>query len=188
MIDSPTAAAVRRWVERIVIGEGLCPFARPVFARLRIAVSHAEALEDLIGDVAVELQRMLDTPADELPTTVIAVPRMLADFEDYLDVLDVLVTVVSDAGLEGEIQIASFHPDYRFEGAPADDPANGTNRSPVPLFHLLREDDVESAVASHPDAEGIPARNEARFRALGAAEVARRLAACQAPDAQSSEG
>ncbi len=182
MPDCPTAVAVRRWIEEIVIGENLCPFARPVFDRLRVAVSDARTLDGLIGDLAAELQRLLDSPAGVLPTTVLAVPRMLADFEAYLDALAVAEAVLADAGLEGEIQIASFHPAYRFADAPADDPAHFTNRSPVPLFHLIREDDVDQALASHPDPDGIPQRNQARFRALGADVLRRRLAAYRIAD------
>lgn len=184
-VPCPTARSVRRWLERVVIGEGLCPFARPVADRLRITVSTATELDGLIEDLAAELQRLLDSPAGALPTTILAIPHMLADFEDYLDALEVAEAVLADAGLEGEIQIASFHPDYRFADAPPDDPAHSTNRSPVPLFHLLREEDVEQALATHPDPEAIPARNQAHFRALGAADVARRLAACAV---QSTDG
>lgn len=171
-------AAVRRWVERVVVGEGLCPFARPVLKSMRVAVSDATDLEQLFIDLSAELQRLLDTPAGVLPTTILALPRVLGDFEDYLDALDVAVTLLADAGLDGEIQIASFHPDYRFADAPADDPANATNRSPVPLFHLLREEDVAHAVDGHPDPDAIPERNQAHFRRLGVEGVRTLLARC----------
>lgn len=174
-----TTHAVRRWIEAVVIGQGLCPFARPVLERTRIAVSAAVDLEGLIGDLAVELQRLLDTPPALLPTTVLATPRMLADFDDYLDALAVAEAVLADADLEGIVQIASFHPDYRFADAPDDDPAHYTNRSPVPLFHLLRQDDLQHAIDGHPDPDGIPARNQRRLRALGLDAVTCMLAACQ---------
>jgi hypothetical protein len=63
--------------------------------------------------------------------------------------------------------VASFHPDYRFADAPADDPANFTNRSVYPMLHLLREDSLEKAIEAHPDAEGIPARNVTFAREKG---------------------
>lgn len=173
-------AAVRRWIERVVIGENLCPFARPVLPRVRYAISAATDLEALLGDLAAELQRLLDTPSAALPTTVLVVPHMLEDFDDYLDALALAESALTAAGLDGEFQIASFHPAYRFADAPADDPAHATNQSPYPLFHLLREADVSRAVDHHPDPEGIPDRNVARFRALGAEAVARLLASCHA--------
>jgi hypothetical protein len=74
---------------------------------------------------------------------------------------------VGEAGLTGVIQLASFHPDYRFAGARADDPANFTNRSPYPMFHLIREDRLEAALASYRHPERIPERNVRRLRALG---------------------
>lgn len=181
-MNDPAAveAATRRWVERVVIGENLCPFARPVLPRMRIAVSAAVDLEGLIGDLGVELQRLLDHPPAALPTTLLVTPAMLGPFRDYLDALAVVEAAVEGAGLTGEVQVASFHPRYRFAGAPADDPANYTNRSPWPMFHLLREAEVSRAVDAHPDPEGIPERNMARMRALGAAGVRALLAGCLA--------
>lgn len=170
--------AVRRWVEEIVVGEGLCPFARPVLHRMRITVSEATALEPLLTDLGRELERLVETPSGLLPTTLVAAPRMLDDFEDYLDALEIAQALLSGAGLDGVIQLASFHPDYRFADAPADDPANATNRSPVPLFHLLREDDVQAALETYPDPEAIPERNQRRFRALGHEAIRALLAGC----------
>lgn len=169
------AAAVRQWVEGFVIGLDLCPFAAPVARRgaIRYAVVEsgevgaiAEAFGDALGD-------LLAADPAELATTLLVAPA-LVDFEDYLDVFDFLEVVLADSDLEGVVQIASFHPDYRFADADPDDVGNATNRPPFPVFHLLREDDVSRAVDAHPDVEGIPEVNLARLRALGWAEVRRR--------------
>lgn len=165
--DPDVEARTRRWIEQVVVGLSLCPFARPVLPTLRIAVTPARDLEALLGALAAELGRLVGSDPTALPTTVLVVPEALADFDDYLDALAVVEAALEDAGLEGEIQVASFHPRYRFEGAPADDPANYSNRSPYPMFHLLREADVGAAVDAHPDPEGIPARNIERLRAMG---------------------
>lgn len=179
--DAPIIEATRRWVQGVVIGHGLCPFARPVAARLRYAISRAGDLEALLVDLAAELTHLLQTPPATLPTSLLIVPGLLADFDDYLDALALIEAAVEHAGLAGVIQVASFHPDYRFADAPADDPAHYSNRSPWPMFHLLREDDVTHAVASHPDPEGIPQRNIAHLRALGGPRLAAELAACRRP-------
>lgn len=180
MHPSEIEAATRRWIDRVVVGENLCPFARAVLPRLRIVVSEARDLEGLLGDITAELQRLVDTSPAVLPTTIVVTPAMLARFHDYLDALALIEAALDATGLVGELQVASFHPSYRFADASADDPANYTNRSPYPMFHLLREAEVSRAVDAHPDPEGIPARNVDRMRALGAAGVRALLASCLA--------
>ena len=100
-------------------------------------------------------------------TTILIHPHALLDFEDYNDFLDIADEAVEHLGLEGVIQVASFHPDYRFEGSSADDITNYSNRSPVPLLHLLRESSIERAVAAFPDAAAIFERNIETLRRLG---------------------
>lgn len=166
--DAAVEAATRHWVERVVVGLSLCPFARAVLPRLRIVVSAARNIDELLDDLGAELERLVETDVDEVPTTLVVTPHAFGDFYAYLDAIEVVEAVLADTDLEGEIQVASFHPDYCFEGAPADDPANLSNRSPYPMFHLLREDEVSRAVDSHPDPEGIPPRNIALLRSMGA--------------------
>lgn len=171
--DTAIQAEVRRWLERVVVGLNLCPFAgRPLREeRVRIVVSNATDEVALLTDLQLELARLDDTPARELETTLIAIPSMLADFADYNDFLDRVDELLQEFEWEGEYQVASFHPHYRFADTEADDVENLTNRSPVPLLHLLREASVEAAVDAHPDAEGIPDANIARMRALSAAQI-----------------
>ena len=94
-------------------------------------------------------------------------PHVLGDFLDYNDFLDLADALVAELGLEGEIQVASFHPDYLFAGTASDDVSNFTNRSPYPTLHLLREASVERAVAAFPDPDAIVERNVATLDALG---------------------
>ena len=83
--------------------------------------------------------------------------------------------------LNGEIQIASFHPDYRFAGSSDDAIENYTNRSPFPMLHLLREASVERAVAAFPDADAIIERNMATLNQLGVEGWQRLMAIRQDP-------
>ena len=162
-------AATQRWLERAVIGLNLCPFAKSVHARraIRFVVSEARDVEALQAELERELERLHATPPDELETTLLIHPHVLADFLDYNDFLDVADATVAALGLEGEIQVASFHPQYQYAGTTPDDPGNCTNRSPWPTLHLLREASVEQAVASHPDVSSIPERNVATMEKLG---------------------
>lgn len=166
---------MRAWIESMVIGLGLCPFAQRVVRaeKVRYVTTQASDLPDLLPILAHEMTALsAEEPAFE--TTLILAPA-LHDFDEYLDALALADGLVVDLALEGTLQVASFHPDYRFADAPADDVAHFTNRAPVPAFHLLREADVERAVADHPDAEGIAATNIARLRALGLAAISARL-------------
>jgi hypothetical protein len=162
-------ALTRRWLERAVIGLNLCPFAKAVLAKrqVRFAVSAARDTDALLADLIAEMQRLRDTDAAELDTTLLIHPQVLGDFLDYNAFLDVAEATLAALSLEGVLQIASFHPDYRFAGAEADDPTNATNRSPYPILHLLREDSVARAVAAFPEPDEIVQRNLATMERLG---------------------
>lgn len=168
---SPTELAVRGWVERFVMGLGMCPFARPAQAGIRYVEVPGTELKDILQVVLDEAVALDAVPADQPGTTLVIVPQGLEDFDDFLIALDTVQQMLADAGYEGVQQVASFHPDYLFNDEPEDDPSNWTNRAPVPIFHLLREADVTQATTDHPDAAGIPARNQALLRKLGLARV-----------------
>ncbi len=162
-------AETRVWIERVVVGLELCPFAAEPLdrGRVRFAVSEAEDAEALAADLADELARLDREPAEVLETTILVHPTALRAFDDYNRFLDAVDLLLESLSLVGTIQVASFHPDYRFRGADPDDIANATNRSPHPMLHLLREESIARATRTHSDAKGIPARNVERLRALG---------------------
>ncbi len=171
-MDEQIIDDVRQWLDEVVIGQQLCPFAaKPRDEnRVRIAVSHATDEEALLKDLQAELERLSDTPAAELETTLLAIPDLLEDFEDYNDFLDLVDMWLEQFGWEGEMQVASFHPHYQFADTEPDDAGNLTNRSPWPLLHIIREESLEQVLEHYPDAEAIPERNIARMRALSAEE------------------
>ncbi len=169
-IDEATVIALTRgWLEDAVIGLNLCPFANAVHRRGQIAwrVSEARTREALLEDLGHALQALLDTPADTMDTLLLIHPWVLQDFLDFNDFLDVADALLDDSGLTGVVQIASFHPDYRFGGVDADDITNHSNRSPFPILHLLREESLDKAIAAMPDSDAIVERNLATLRALG---------------------
>lgn len=162
-------ADTRQWLERMVIGLNLCPFARAPYVggRLRMQVSDASDDAGLLADLERELALLRDSDPAQLETSLLIHPAALADFERYNDFLAVADVLLASMGLSGEIQIASFHPDYRFAGAEADDPANRTNRSPHPMLHLLREASVARAVDALDDPDEIWRRNVRRLASGG---------------------
>lgn len=162
-------AGVRRWLERAVIGLNLCPFAKAVYVKqqVRIVVSDASTERALLEQLGEELALLRDTPAEATDTTLLVHPQVLGDFLDYNDFLDDADALVEAMDLDGVLQVASFHPDYRFADTEADDPGNLTNRAPYPILHLLREDSVERAVAAYPQPDAIIERNIETMRELG---------------------
>jgi hypothetical protein len=162
-------ARTREWLEKAVIGLNLCPFAKAVHVKgqIRYVVSDANTPEALLETLMNEMQHLADTPAEKVDTTLIIHPLVLNDFEDYNEFLDVADAALEDMGLGGELQVASFHPDYQFADTDRNDIGNYTNRSPYPTLHLLREDSVERAVDAFPEAEEIFEKNIETMEKLG---------------------
>lgn len=178
MTDPAQAIAdTRRWVERIVIGLGLCPFAAAPFKgdRIRYTVCPARDAEGIYRAFLAELQAFFEADPQQVETALFIVPQGLEDFDDYLDLLVQCEDALDEAGLGRMFQLASFHPDYLFDGSATNDPANFTNRSPWPLMHLIREDGLAAALESYSDPEQIPVRNVALLRKLGVAGIRRLL-------------
>jgi hypothetical protein len=158
-------------VERAVIGLGLCPFAESVYLRngVRFQVSEQRSAMGLLEELRCELMHLHTADAWECETTLLIHPWVLNDFIEFNDFLQICDETVLDLELEGEIQVASFHPQYQFAGTQPDDIENCTNRSPFPTLHLLREASVERALAAFPDPESIYENNILRLRELGSA-------------------
>jgi uncharacterized protein len=147
----------------------LCPFAKAVHVRsqVRYVVSEATTVEALVENLLLELNHLADANAEETDTTLIIHPHVLNDFLDYNDFLEVADGAVEELGLTGEIQVASFHPQYQFADTEPDDITNYTNRAPYPTLHLLREASVARAVAAFPDAAQIFEKNMVTLEKLG---------------------
>lgn len=167
--DDQIIAATQNWLEKAVIGLNLCPFAKAVHVKkqIRYVVSNATSPEALLETLMNELQHLSDTPAEVTDTTLIIHPFVLQDFLDYNEFLDVADAAVEDMQLDGELQVASFHPQYQFADTHSNDIGNYTNRAPYPILHLLREDSIERAVEAFPEAAEIFDKNIATMEQLG---------------------
>jgi hypothetical protein len=164
-------AATREWIEKAVIGLNLCPFAKSVYVKnqVRIVVSDARHIDGFLEDLDRELDHLAEVDPEVTDTTLLIHPTLFADFLDFNDVHQIADEAVAEHDLEGVIQIASFHPDYQFEGTEPDDITNYTNRAPFPTLHLIREESLDRAVEAFPDAEMIYERNMETLRKLGLA-------------------
>lgn len=162
-------AAMRCWLEKAVIGLNLCPFAKSVYIKnqVRMVISRADSMEALQADLAQELLMLSESDPVEIDTVLLIHPHVLQDFLDFNDFLDVADMTAAALGLEGEVQIASFHPHYQFAGTTPEDVSNFTNRAPYPTLHLLRESSIDCAVEAFPDAADIFERNIETMHHLG---------------------
>lgn len=175
-------AETRAWVDRAVIGLNLCPFAKAVQVKnqVRYVVSEAADTDALVNALIDELLLLSQAPPEQVETTVLVHPRLLQDFADFNAFLEVADATVGAMGLQGVIQVASFHPDFQFEGTEPGDITNATNRAPYPTLHLIREASIDRAVAAFPEAEAIYEVNMATLRALGPEGWAALRARCRA--------
>ena len=167
----PILAATRLWLERAVIGLNLCPFAKSVYVKnqVRIVVSDARHIDAFLEDLDRELDYLAEVDPEETDTTLLIHPTLFPDFLDFNDVHQIADEAVVEHELDGVIQIASFHPEYQFEGTEPDDITNYTNRAPFPTLHLIREDSLDKAVEAFPEAETIYERNIETMKKLGIA-------------------
>jgi uncharacterized protein len=175
-------AETRAWVDRVVIGLGLCPFAKAVQVRqqVRYVVSGATDAEALLEELRDEMERLVAADAAVIDTSLLIHPQVLGDFLDYNHFLGLADELLQQAGHEGVLQVAGFHPGFQFAGTRPDDVTNATNQSPYPMLHLLREASVERAVDAFPEADVIYEKNMRTMEALGAEGVAALLAQCKA--------
>ena len=178
-VDNKIIASCRRWVEEVIVGLNFCPFAKPVVESggLVYRVVNETSFEACLLALSDEFQRLQADSSIE--TSLLILPQGFDEFDDYLELLAVADALIEDQSYEGVFQLASFHPDYCFEGQSAKDASNYTNRSPYPMLHLLRESSIEQALATVASPEKIPARNIEVARAKGADEMERLLEACR---------
>ncbi|OEY65331.1 DUF1415 domain-containing protein [Marinobacter sp. X15-166B] len=178
MNQATIVQAVKNWLETVVVGLNLCPFAKRelVKDRIRFVVSTATTEAGLLADLHEELERLNADAGIE--TTLLIHPRVLQKFGAYVEFLAEADGLIEHFDLDGVYQIASFHPEYQFAGTRAGDVENMTNRSPYPLLHLLREHSLDKAIADYPDVERIPERNIARMEQMGTVTMQALLQAC----------
>lgn len=163
----------RLWLEQMVVGLNLCPFSSSVIARNQVHYAVCDATSDahLKQFFVDELQRLLGTNENDVATSLLMFTQGLEEFGDYLDLLDWFQQLLEEADLTEHVQLASFHPQYQFEGVAADDLSHFTNRSPYPTIHLLRQDQMARILAHVSNPETIYLDNIKTLEKLGRRQV-----------------
>ncbi|MDG1532077.1 MAG: DUF1415 domain-containing protein [Paracoccaceae bacterium] len=173
MVHQDVVANTRRWLDQMVVGLNLCPFSSSVIARDQVYYAVCDATTDahLKQFYINELQRLLGANSNDIATSLLMFTQGLEDFADYLDVLDWFQQLLEESELTEHLQLASFHPQYQFEGVAADDLSHFTNRSPYPTIHLLRQDQMTKVLAHVLDPDKIYLDNIKTMKKLGRRKI-----------------
>jgi hypothetical protein len=168
----------KKWLKTVVIAHNICPFAKRVFDAdgIYFAVDNSTDMEMCLENLLDACARLDEN--ENIETTLLIYPKAFANFDEYLDFVEITERLLEVEDYEGIYQLASFHPNYCFEGSNENDAANYTNRSPYPMLHLLREESLEKALETYPNPENIPENNIKLTRELGLQKMKETLAAC----------
>lgn len=183
-IQEKVIKQTQTWLQQVVIGYNFCPFAKREFDKgsIHYQVSTKVEMKAALLDLINECQRLDQNK--QIETSLIIFSNGFKQFDKYLDLLDIANQLLDQQGYSGIYQLASFHPDYCFDGADADDASNYTNRAPYPTFHLLRESSLEKALTFVEDPAAIPERNIECCQEKGSAhfqQILADIAALKAP-------
>jgi len=183
--DADIRTALENWLTRWVIGEHLCPFASGAWRANAVSISVLRGALEVQLTALAALFAELSVAQNPLANCLVVLAEGADDFDDFLDVLDVAEQLLVSLDYSGILQIASFHPAYRFadSGALAHQShiTDFTNRSPFPCLHLLPEVAVSTALQRYPNPASIPERNKAHLTHLGDRVVQTRWAKSIAP-------
>jgi hypothetical protein len=159
----------KKWVEDFVIAYALCPFARVPYeaGQVRFCEITETDTEAILEAFWKEVDVIDRAGEQEMSNSILAIPALTDSFEHYLDILAMATDLLELQNVADKFQLASFHPAYLFDGTEDIDPTNYTNRSPVPLIHIIRSEEVALAIESHPDIDSVPIANQSKMRELG---------------------
>ena len=177
-MDTSPIHHTKKWLETVVIAHNFCPFAKRELIKnsIRFEVINSENIEKCLEALILACENLDENI--EIETTLLIIPEGFADFEEYLDLLDISERLLEARRYEGIYQLASFHPNYYFAESSPEDPANYTNRSPYPMLHLLREATIETSLKYIDDTESIPLNNIEKARSIGSVALKNQLENC----------
>jgi len=176
--DKMVKSVVLSWVRNWVIGQGLCPWAASVMTdnKLNITVIRQSYENEHIADIHCRILRAASNivdPTTSTETALVALPGV-TDFNVFLELVADIEEMLEHKQLDSDIQLATFHPDYQFEGTESTDVTNFTNRSPCALLHLLSVPQVTAVIDRvNGDTDFVWKNNMKRLNMLGLDKVKR---------------
>lgn len=178
MIESEIIQQTEKWIKSVVIDLNFCPFASKALLKksVRYIVLKDVGVKQSLEALVQEFEFLNDH--EDIETTFLIFANDFVDFKVYLQLVKKAENTITKEDYDGIYQVASFHPDYCFDGSDSDDAANYTNRSIYPMLHVLREDSLTKALALYPSPELIPEHNIALARQKGLQYMQMLRAAC----------
>jgi len=178
LIESEIIQQTEKWIKSVVIDLNFCPFASKALLKksVRYIVLKDVGVKQSLEALVQEFEFLNDH--EDIETTFIIFANDFVDFKVYLQLVKKAENTITKEDYDGIYQVASFHPDYCFDGSDSDDAANYTNRSIYPMLHVLREDSLTKALALYPSPELIPEHNIALARQKGMQYMQMLRAAC----------
>ncbi|MDF1695013.1 MAG: DUF1415 family protein [Saprospiraceae bacterium] len=160
-MENEDVKLTKLWIERFVIGLKLCPFAHYSFydETIYYNVSPHIKLSDCKDDALCLIEFMSKEEEVKISNAFLILNSTLS-FNFVLDLKSKTDTELKKNGLEGLYQTVVFHPDFQFGDEVFHAPGNYVNRSPLPMLHVLRSEEVERAIEATPDVDSIPFRNK----------------------------
>ncbi len=176
--DEQVIEQTKKWILDVVIVCNFCPFAARVVKQAAVfyQVENATSVSTCLETLLQEIERLNND--ETIETSFLIFPETFQQFSDYLDFVSLAEKLLKQYKYNGIYQLASFHPLYKFAGAPEDDAANYTNRSVYPMLHLLRESSLDKALANYKNPEAIPDNNIQFAREKGLAYMKLLREAC----------
>ena len=182
--DEEVLRATYAWVDAVIVHMKICPFSSSTFkagmpiGTVGYPLSRAKTTEELYQAFWQEVENLQLTDERELATTLLVAPDFApysaGGFDAFADTLN---NALSSLGLEEQLQLVFFHPEYTFrdgqnrfgsenEGAAA----NYARRSPYPMINLLRTPQVRAAQKGVPTGS-VYTTNEGNLATIGSAKL-----------------
>ena len=162
----------KQWIERLVIGLNLCPFAKYPFNEglIHYELSDSDDFRPMMEELVNLIERLNSVEAEEISNALMIYSSDVS-FEFMLDLEYSFLGLLEEAGLDTKYQTVVFHPQFRYEGEEPNAHGNFTNRSPYPMVHVLRAEEVSNAIATTINVDLIPENNAAKLDRLALKKV-----------------
>lgn len=176
-MDQSIIERTKRWIQEFIVDHHICPFAKStidndlIYFFVAVNENEEECLKEFSG-ILLECARKTN---QELSNAFFILKDQTSDFEDFINWFYMAEMVSEQLDLQEIFQLVPFHPGFIYEGESKDAPGNYTNRSPYPMIHILRVEEVEKAVSEHSDTRAISGRNKAYLEEIGEERLRRNV-------------
>ena len=159
--DTIILERTKSWIDQVVIGLQLCPFAEQPYKNNVISYHILRSLE---GHKVIQklLDLITEMVTSKVETGFLILPDLRMTFSEFFALVTDLNTELRMQG-EEHTDLIAFHPEFYYDQVPPDATENATNRSPYPMIHLLNKMDLEKIVESGFDVQQLLEQNRKKL-------------------------